>query len=249
MFDLSLKEVRAVQTLWENLDLHVPSSKASTISQIKFKGQNIIRLERILVQEQSSQNELISYQFDQIIQMLTLIIQNLSDIRQSHIDVLVKFAKINQRIYDLNLTEFGEQLIVTVKQIKKISFAAELAFVNFLNQIFLFVHNASVDPCIEVHDRLSYSESSTSLSINEEFDESYTESSSLMTKKEIEYIDIDQVDLDTEEKTIIEEEDDDEAFDLLNSFNVKQTKPDKLKKRLSSLNLRAKNEKQDCTIM
>lgn len=116
--------------------------------------------------------DIIDYQFDQIIQLMTLIVLNLNHLTNNVLEVLMKFSKINNRIYRLNLSKFGQLLMVTLLEMCLISNFNQTIFLDFLNQFFNMINEFSpdpyLDPIIDVNDyRLSLSDSNLSnLSLN-----------------------------------------------------------------------------------
>lgn len=324
MFKFSTVETNSICRTWKLLNFCIASksmlSKSSS-NQIEYNQYAIEKFVHNLVfingaDVEPEQLELIRINCPLLIQIFTNIIHDLESTssRNSYIDLMTKFSKINARIYQIEYQNIGDCFISTIMYCLKLSNHDQFMFLKFLNVLLNRFQEFSEDPTQEINDydyRLSYSDSNLSnlslvnedvdLSMNETITSEYSglkKSNSLnqhafdnSVNQENYSIDIDELDNLNEDNdfneleskyeksysasgySLLDDDEDDDAFDYLNSFaeskshskaNNKKSTPTletkKLKRRLSTINMKPsksnltrvqsnKSTKQDCTIM
>lgn len=181
-FDLNSHEVGVVQDIWRLLDF-CPISKAASstasnvdINNVKFKFGNInwFHERMMMISEDhgisvtAEEADIINYQFDQIVQLMTLIILNLKHLNNADMELLMKFSKINTRIYQLNLSKFGQLLVMNIIDVLAIDNTQQHILLHFLNQFFNMIIQFSGDPVldsmVDVNNDYSLSLSDSNLS-------------------------------------------------------------------------------------
>ncbi|EGV60356.1 hypothetical protein PSN45_001882 [Yamadazyma tenuis] len=260
---LSPSENSIAQRVWKSLNLYVSIPTNHKNPQITLSYEQMQKLgHRVLSNCQSNNDQLglVNHYFTHLIHILTIVINNLHDPQPSDSQLVARFAKINARIYDLDLVGFCEALIVSLHELVPVSVSEEIVMLKFLNQLLTYINECSADPVLELDDpRLSYSDSnlSSTFSLAHDIDDDqmdHINDVTILPNKGTtsNTIDIDSVEnLDdhdnvTSSMTSDSTSDEDESYDYLNSFSSSATnsesKPQRLslqksRKRLSSLNL------------
>ncbi|CAH6719343.1 hypothetical protein CLIB1444_02S06326 [[Candida] jaroonii] len=219
-------ETFVLQKIWESLNFYNKTGVNVRINDIRFKftvindfksallnNQYIIEDDYKLSKESKLQIhkdiDLIDYQFDQLIQLLTIIVINL-DYPSNYYEIFTKFAKINNRIYNLNITVFCQLLLTTILKLKNVG-DNEYVLIKFLKKFNENIDALTVDPIIEENPRLSLSNSNVSnLSLNNDNTSVFTtqsplsrgyfkDNSSLISNEseEVDQIETDEIDLDS----------------------------------------------------
>lgn len=218
-------ETFILQKIWESLNFYNKTGVNTRISEIRFKFTVINEFKQSLLNNQHTVEDdfklsrdlkvqilrdidLIDYQFDQLIQLLTIIIINL-DYPSNYSEIFVKFAKINNRIYNLNITVFCQLLLTTILKLKNIG-DNEYVLIKFLKKFNENIDALTIDPIIEENPRLSLSNSNVSnLSLINDNTSVYTSqsplsrgyfkdnSSLISNESDIDNIETDEIDLDS----------------------------------------------------
>lgn len=232
MNELTNNEIQIIQGIWSQLDFY-QSSPNVDISGIKFKFFNINYFQGLLLLNEHEvlirDIDAIMYQFDQLIQLISLVVINLK-YPGKYSEYLLKFSKINSRIYDLDLPGFCQLLLLTILQIKPMENHHQLIFIKFLTLFVESINNLSEEILMGSTNedyRLSYSDSNLStLSL-------HNDNNSLLTIEQefARSVDIESL-AKVETNTFssdIDSDSDDNTYDFLNSFNsetnTKKSKP------------------------